>query len=224
VRRRLTKLAEINSSDLKAEILKGDTMRPIFVLLAVLAFAGPGHVGVAAAANIAILMPGSLGIVAGDFLVRNEDKFKRAGLRTIMTTSPASAAAAVADEAAYGRKAVIVGMSKGAVDAAAAIATGARPAGVVFVSGIHSRIIATLGTPDRLPATLVVHHSRDICKFTLPSGASEFTAWARGKARLQWINTSGEPGSNPCNAQGAHGFFKQDGPAVAAIIGFVRSR
>jgi len=199
-------------------------MRRSFMLLTILALAGPVPIGPALAANVAILMPGSSGIVPGDFLVRNEDKFKRAGIRTIMTTSSASAAAAVADEAAQGRKSVIVGMSKGAVDAAAAIAAGGRPAGVVFVSGIHSRIIAALGTPDKLPATLLVHHRHDVCKFTLPGGAVEFAAWARGKARLQWIDTTGEPGSNPCNAQGAHGFFKKDGPAVAAIIGFVRSR
>ena len=127
-------------------------------------------------------------------------------------------------EAAHGRKAVIVGMSKGSVDAAAAIAGGARPAGVVFVSGIHSRIVATLGTPDKLPATLLVHHSQDVCRSTLPAGASEFVTWSHGKARLHWINTSGEPSSNPCNAQGAHGFFRKDSGAVAAIIGFVRSR
>jgi len=178
----------------------------------------------AGAADIAVLMPGSHGITPGDFLVRNEERFRRAGIRTILTTSSATAAETVASEAAQGRKVVIVGMSRGAVDAAAAIASGARPAGVVFVSGIHSRIVATLGTPDKLPATLVVHHSRDICQFTLPGGASEFVGWARGKAQLHWINTSGEASSDPCNARGAHGFFHQDGPAVAAIIGFIRSR
>ena len=201
-----------------------NAMQRLPAFLTALVLAWPCPVGVAAAADVAILMPGSSGIVPGDFLVRNEDKFKRAGIRTIMTTSSATAAETVAAEAAQGRKSVIVGMSKGAVDAAAAIAAGARPAGAVFVSGIHSRMIATLGTPDRLPATLVVHHSRDVCKFTLPAGALEFVAWARGKARLQWIDTEGEPSSNPCNAQGAHGFFRQDGPALAAIIGFVRSR
>ena len=75
-----------------------------------------------------------------------------------------------------------------------------------------------------MPTTLVVHHSRDICKFTLPGAANEFVAWARGKARIHWINTTGEPSSNPCNAQGARGFFRQDGPAVAAIVAFVKSR
>ena len=197
--------------------------RSIFALLSVLALARLGQITPAVAADVAILMPGSHGIVPGDFLVRNEERLQRSGIRTIMTTSATNAADAVAKETARGHKVAIVGMSKGAVDAAAAIAAGARPTGIVFVSGIHSRILATLGTSDKLPPTLVVHHSRDVCKFTLPGGAQEFVAWTRGKARLQWIDTVGEPGSDPCNAQGARGFFKQDGPAVAAIISFIRS-
>jgi hypothetical protein len=182
-----------------------------------------GETSPAAAANVAVLMPGSGGITPGDFLVRNEGKFQGAGIRTILTTSPSSAAEAVAAEIAQGRKIVIVGMSKGTVDVASALASGARPSGAVFVSGIHSMVMATLGSPNRLPATLVVHHSQDACRRTPPSGASSFVAWAGGKARLQWINTTGEPSSNPCNAQGAHGFFKQDGAAVSAIISFVKS-
>jgi hypothetical protein len=199
-------------------------LRRLSASLCVLALVGAAASGPATAANVAILMPGSSGIVPGDFLVRNQARFEQAGIRTIMTTSPTTAAESVAAEAAQGRKAVIVGMSKGSVDAAEAIAGGARPAGVVFVSGIHSRVMAALGSPDRLPVTLVVHHSRDICRFTLPADASEFVTWSRGRARLVWINTSGEPSDNPCNARGAHGFFRQDGPAVSAIIGFVRSR
>ena len=195
-------------------------MRQIFAVLIVLGLAWSGAAG---AANVAVLMPGSCGIVPGDFLVRNEARIKAAGIRTVLTTSSSTAAETVAAEAAQGRKVVIVGMSKGAVDVAAAIAGGARPSGAVFVSGIYPSVIATLGSPDKLPATLVVHHSHDVCKCTLPSDASAFVAWSRGKARLQWINTSGEPSSNPCNAQGAHGFFKQDGPAVSAIIGFIKA-
>src|SRR6266705_701552 len=147
-----------------------------------------GGISPAAAANVAVLMPGSSGIVPGDFLVRNEGKFQGAGIRTIMTTSPSSAAEAVASETSQGRKIVMVGMSKGTVDVASALASGARPSGVVFVSGIHSRVMATLGSPDKLPPTLVVHHSHDICQFTLPSAANIFVGWTRGKARVQWIN------------------------------------
>jgi hypothetical protein len=186
-------------------------------------FACLGDTSPAAAANVAVLMPGSSGIVPGDFLVRNEGRLRGAGIRTIVTTSPSSAAEAIAAETSQGRKIVIVGMSKGSVDVASALASGARPSGAVFVSGIHAMVIATLGSPDRLPATLVVHHSQDACRRTPPSGASSFVAWSGGKARIQWINTTGQPSNNPCNAQGAHGFFKQDGPAVSAIISFVKS-
>jgi len=200
-------------------------MRRAVLTVLMLMLLSSGTSGEAAAADVAILMPGSSGIVPGDFLVRNEANFKRAGIRTVLTTSPSSAAQAVAAEAAQKRKSVIVGMSRGAADAAEALAAGARPAGVVLVSGVYQRVIPALrNNPDLLPTTLVVHHARDICKFTLPGAASEFVAWSRGKARIQWINTTGEPSSNPCNAQGAHGFFRQDGPAVAAIVAFIKSR
>ena len=99
----------------------------------------------------------------------------------------------------------------------------------VFVHHVFARLtalallcLAYIGAADA--ATVVVHHSRDVCKFTLPSGAQQFVAWSHGKARLHWINTSCEPSDTPCNARGAHGFFRPDGPAVSAIIGFVKSR
>src|SRR6478672_3646814 len=127
-------------------------MRRIFIVLTALVLAWPIHSGMAIAANVAVLMPGSSGIVPGDFLVRNEARIKGAGIRTIVTTSSSTAAETVAAEAAQGHKVVIVGMSRGTVDAAVALAAGARPAGVVFVSGIYSLVMATLGTPDKLPA------------------------------------------------------------------------
>jgi len=101
-------------------------MRQFLASLTVLALVWAGSAGSAVAANVAILMPGSAGIAPGDFLVRNQNRFEQVGIRTIMTTSPATAAAAVAAEAAQGRKTVIVGMSKGSVDAAEAISAGER--------------------------------------------------------------------------------------------------
>jgi len=190
----------------------------IALLLALTPFAG------ALAANVAVLMPGSSGIVPGDFLVRNEARLKSAGIRTVLTTSSSTAAQTIAAETAQGHRTVLVGMSRGTVDAAEAIAQGARPAGVVFVSGIYAQVMATLGSPDKLPPTLSVHHANDGCKSTLPAGALAFFAWAHGKARIRWINTTGAPSASPCDAHGAHGFFNNDGPAVAAIIGFIKSR
>ena len=75
-------------------------MYRIYALPIALMLTCSGPIGVAAAADVAILMPGSSGIVPGDFLVRNEANFKRAGIRTILTTSPSAAAQAVAAEAA----------------------------------------------------------------------------------------------------------------------------
>jgi hypothetical protein len=177
----------------------------------------------AMAASVAILMPGSAGAVPQDFLVRNENQFQRAGIRVVVTTSPSEAVAAAEAEAARGRKAVIVGMSKGSVDVAEALAAGAPVAGAVFVSGIHPRIMAALGTPARLPPTLLVHHRRDGCARTSPESARDLVRWAGSKARIRWINTSGPPAPNVCGPFDAHGFYRQDGPAVSAIIGFVRS-
>jgi hypothetical protein len=198
--------------------------KPVLALLLTLITASCASIVAASAANIAVLMPGAGGAVPSDFLVRNEARINAAGIRTVVTTSPSAAAQTIAAEAAQGHKVVLVGMSKGTIDVASALAAGAKPAGVVMVSGVYPSVMTTLGTPDRLPPTLLVHHSRDICRLTLPAFAREFAGWARGKARLVWINTSGEPSNNPCNPHGAHGFFHQDGPAMSAMIGFIRSR
>jgi predicted esterase len=172
----------------------------------------------------AVLMPGSGGIVPGDFLVRNEARFTAAGIETKLTTSPAEAVALVSAARASGRKTVIVGMSRGALTTASAIAAGASASGAVFVSGDLARVSAQLGAPSKLPPTLVVHHRRDGCRSTSPAGVEPFVRWSGGRARVQWIDTTGNDNTDPCRAASAHGFYRVDGPAVSAIIGFIRSR
>lgn len=127
-------------------------------------------------------------------------------------------------ESAKGRKVVVVGMSQGGRRAAEAIAAGAPMAGVVFVAAPLRLVTSTIGSSARLPAALVVHHRRDGCGKTLPDGVGHFQTWAGGKARVRWIDTTGSEAPNPCGPRGAHGFYQQDGPAVSAIIEFVRSR
>jgi hypothetical protein len=77
------------------------------LLASVLALAWLGQTGPAGGANVAVLMPGSGGIAPNDFLVQNEGRFRSAGIRTIMTTSPSSTAEAIAAETSQGRKIVI---------------------------------------------------------------------------------------------------------------------
>jgi hypothetical protein len=173
-------------------------------------------------------MPGAGGIQPNDFLVRNQSKISGAGIETRLTTSPTEAAEIARTERQKGRKVVIVGMSKGAVHVGQAIAAGAPANGVVLVSGMLRETASAMGSPTNLPATLIVHHRRDECRFTLPSTVRFFQEWSGGKARVTWITTTGEPPpgpkGDPCRPFGAHGFFTQDGPAVSAIVGFVRSR
>jgi len=47
---------------------------------------------------------------------------------------------------------------------------------VPLVSGIYRRAMARLGSSVNLPPTLLVHHPRDTCRFTLPESAREFMA------------------------------------------------
>ena len=182
------------------------------------------HNSAQAQETVAILMPGAAGVAPGDFLMRNRARIEGAGIRTIVTTSFSEAASLSQAETAKGSKVVLVGMSRGALHVASALASGARVRGAVFVSGNYDAVKSLLGSPAALPQSLVVHHRRDACKFTRPGAAPGFAAWSAGKASLRWIDTQGTPVPNECGPRGAHGFFQQDGPAISAIVGFIRSR
>jgi hypothetical protein len=201
-------------------------MRRVILAAAGVAAALLNDPGLSAAQErrLAILMPGAGGATPIDFMVRNEGRIRAAGIETVVTTSPGQAAALTREAVERKRKVVLLGMSRGARDVAQAIHSGARPTGVVFVSGMLNAATDILGSSAALPRTLVVHHRRDECRFTSPGDAQRFVAWAGGKAALRWVDTRGEPHPNPCGPRGAHGFFLQDGPAVSAIVGFIRAR
>lgn len=174
--------------------------------------------------KVAILMPGSAGAVPNDFLVRNKDRIGGKGVSTVVTTSSSEAASISQAETAKGRKVVLVGMSRGAIDVAAALAAGAKVSGLVIVSGMYREAQARLGSPSVLPRTLLIHNKYDTCKFTLPEFASQFAAWSGGRASVRWVNVQGPEVPRVCGPMGAHGFYRQDGGAVAAINSFIRSR
>jgi hypothetical protein len=195
-------------------------LRTALLFIALLVGSSAGH---AQRGTLAILIPGAGGIQPNDFLIRNQARFVAAGIETKATLSAAEAATLASAARASGRKAVIVGMSRGALAAASAVASGAPASGVVFVSADLSTVTSQLGAPAKLPSTLVVHHRRDGCRITPPDAVEPFARWSGGRARVRWIDTTG-PDAPPCQASGAHGFYRNDGPAVSAIIGFIRSR
>ena len=79
--------------------------------------------------------------------------------------------------------------------------------------------MAILGSPDRLPPTLVVHHRQDACRFTLPGGVDPFREMGRGKARVTWID-GGVSEGDYCESFAHHGFNGVEGRMVAAVAGF----
>jgi hypothetical protein len=111
--------------------------------------------------------------------------------------------------------------------AAEGIAKGARPDRLVLTSGflsgesgsVRQNVMAILGSPDRLPPTLIVHHRQDSCRFTLPAGVDPFVKWSNGKARVAWID-GGESEGDSCEAFAHHGFNGVEGRMVSAVAGF----
>ena len=176
----------------------------------------------ASAQTAAILIPGAGGPVPIDFLMRNRGAFASAGVQTFVATSPKEAVVVAAKIKAANRRVVMVGMSRGGRMAAGALAMGAKVDGVVFVSTGLDQARQRIGSPSRLPSTLVVHHRNDGCDRTRPQEVAGFVTWSGGRARVAWIDTQGREAPNPCGPRGAHGFYMQDGPAVRAILSFVR--
>lgn len=174
---------------------------------------------------LAILIPGAGGATPIDFVVRNEGRIAAAGFETQVTTSTGTASSLAATAKQQGRKVAVIAMSKGVTQAASMLASGTPMNSVVLVSGVGlDDIPGQVGSPAKLPPTLVVHHQRDECRLTAPESAARFARWGGGKVSLRWITNSGPPAPNPCGPRGAHGFFVQDGAAVSAIVGFIRSR
>jgi len=197
--------------------------RLITVLTCAIAVAGMLAVPADARARgtVAILMPGGSGAAdAGDFLIRNRNRFISAGIRTVVASTPDEAVSLSKSERAA--RVVIVAMSRGVIRAAIAFAHGAHASRVAFVSGNYNRVMSILGAPARLPPTLVVENRYDRCPGTTPAHVEPFRRWARGNVSVHWANFNGPPARNACTPFAAHGFYGHDAPGMAAILAFIR--
>jgi hypothetical protein len=184
-----------------------------------------------------ILMPGGDGnIRAGDHgdihgltgnqLVRTRNSYAARGLAVLVVDSGTDLSSAVQYMAAIKRPVTVIGTSRGTIRAAEGIARGARPDALVLTSGFLSpasggsySVMSILGSPASLPRTLVIHHSADSCKATLPAGVDPFIKWSAGRARVAWIS-GGQSEGDPCEAFAHHGFNGQDGQVVGIAAGF----
>jgi hypothetical protein len=184
-----------------------------------------------------ILMPGGDGNIrpgdqgdihglTGNQLVRTRHAYAARGLAVLVVDAGTDLNSAVQYMAAIKRPVTVVGTSKGTIRAAEGIARGARPDALVLTSGFLSSesgsgysVRSILGSPASLPRTLVIHHSQDGCRVTLPAGVEPFINWSAGRARVAWIN-GGHSQGDPCEAYSHHGFAGQDGQIVGLAGGF----
>ena len=184
-----------------------------------------------------ILLPGGDGAInvgdhgdihglLGNQLVRTRNAYAARGLAVLVADYGTDLKAAVDYMAAIKRPVTVIGTSRGTLRAAEGIARGARPDALVLTSGFlssesgsSSNVVSILGSPAALPRTLVVHHTSDGCKFTLPAGVDPFIKWAGGRARVKWLSGGAEEG-DACEARGHHGFNGLDGQVVSLAAGF----
>jgi hypothetical protein len=162
-----------------------------------------------------ILMPGSNGAInAGDHgdihslnfnqLVRTKNAYAARGLAVLVVDAGTPLDGAVQYMAAIKRPVTVIATSRGTIRAAEGIARGAR---------------SILGSPASLPRTLVIHHSQDSCRLTLPAGVEPFVKWSAGRARAVWVSGGTNEGDS-CEAGAYHGFNGIDGRIVGLAAGF----
>ena len=184
-----------------------------------------------------ILMPGGSGaIAAGDHgdihglnfnqLVRTRQAYAARGLAVLVVDAGTPLDGAVQYMAAIKRPVTVIATSRGTIRAAEGIARGARPDALVLTSGLLSaesgsgqNVMSILGSPASLPRTLVIHHSQDSCRVTLPAGVEPFVKWSAGRARAVWVS-GGTSEGDPCQAGAHHGFNGVDGQVVGLAAGF----
>jgi hypothetical protein len=184
-----------------------------------------------------ILIPGGDGAInAGDHgdihslnfnqLVRTRQAYAARGLAVLVVDANTPLDGAVQYMAAIKRPVTVIGTSRGTIRAAEGIARGARPDALVLTSGFLSagsgsgqNVMSILGSPASLPRTLVIHHSQDGCRVTLPAGVDPFVKWSAGRARAVWVSGGINEG-DPCQARAHHGFNGLDGQIVGIAAGF----
>jgi hypothetical protein len=161
----------------------------------------------------------------GNQLVRTRAAYARQGFAVLVPDGTIDVKAAVDFMRRYG-KVTLVATSRGTQRAARGIARGAAPDRLVLTAGFLSdasgdsdNVMNILGSPARLPPTLVVHHRNDACRKTLPAGVAPFVSWAKGKAQVVWLD-GGIATGHPCQARGYHGFNSIDGAVVNAVAKF----
>lgn len=169
---------------------------------------GDGYVGIGQDGNIAR---------QGNWIVRTRGAYTGRGIASLLLDGGADVGQAIAYMRQIAPRVVVVAMSRGSLKVPSSL--GHRPDGIVLASSMLSNVQSSIGSPDLLPPTLVIHHRQDSCRVTLASEVEPFQAWAGKRARTVWIEGGSSTG-DPCQAQAYHGFIGREGAVVGSIAGF----
>lgn len=176
-----------------------------------------------------VLVSGSGGLSPSDLLMRSRQRFAAHGIATLMVSFQSRLGPALQELRKHVPQVTLAAMSAGTVSAGRAIRNGARPNGLVLVSGFlmpgaaPNSVQQLVGSPANLPPTLVIHNQQEACSKTPAAAVDPFVAWSGGRARATWIS-SGVHGGDVCGPQHYHGFPGSEGQVVSAIAQFAASR
>lgn len=189
--------------------------------------------------RLGITSDGQITTLATNQVVRTRGAYQARGIATLTVDSGVDFGAAVAYMRQFAPKVGLLATSRGTQRAGEMLASASgdqRPDFVILTSGFYmpgngASVVGSLGTPDKLPRTLVIHHRNDECRVTPPGGVEPFKAWGGGKVRVVWLSggKSGagddeDGGGRVCGAQSHHGFLGIDGQVVGAAAGFALGR
>jgi hypothetical protein len=169
---------------------------------------------------------GAIRNMRNDLLVRTRFDYVEHGLAVLVVDTKVDLKLAIDVMRRVEPPVTVIAASRGTLRAAEGLAEGAHPDALVLVSGIltnesghNANVAEILGTPDRLPPTLVIHHRQDECGFSRPAGVAPFIKWADGHARAVWLD-GGHNGGDPCDGQAYHGFAGLDAQIVSVAAAF----
>ena len=173
--------------------------------------------------------PGPNGEVRGlnqNQLVRTRNAYLARDIAVLVVDAGVDLAHAVQFMGRIKEPVKVMATSRGTIRAAVGISLGAKPNALVLTSGFLSKesgsvpnVASILGSADKLPPTLVIHHRNDACRLTQPAGVDPFILWSAGRARAVWLS-GGVSLGNPCQALAYHGFNGLDDQVVTLAAGF----
>jgi hypothetical protein len=159
------------------------------------------------------------------------------GRERVSEAHVADLGAAVVAMRRIARPVVLVGTSRGSLPAAAAAAglSGAAApdavvltAGMLMDEGVRDQPSVQRDVPGLLAwrgRLLLLHHARDACRITPPSGPARLRALMPPRAAVEVLVLDGGIAEGPpCEARHFHGFNGMDEVVVAAVLRFAAGR